>query len=247
MSESHCLKRVLSLELLGNHLEFLRTHRGDVESHRGFHRCISQKSSFCFAILTTDGGFALASGHDSTLYVPDWLDLPREVGEQYRRSHVLNYLFLEGTQPEPQPDPSIRHVGDATSMEDFALAQARGFVEGGAIFAEWLAWLREADMRNLANPRQEFLVQYDGKTPVATTLTVFDSSFAGIYAVATVPSHRRQGRALSLLRSAVANARSRGFSFIGLQTVEGSPAEKLYMNAGFRALFKMFVLTRITG
>ena len=238
------MQRVVSMALLENHLEFLRTHRGDLVRQGGLCRCLSEKPAFCFAVLTAPDGFEVAVGHDSTLYVPDWLTVPNEVGDQYRLSHALTYMFLEAAQSEPEGDPSIRRVGDARMMEDFALAQSRGFIEDETMFAEWMPWLRDADMRNLDNARQEFLVQYDAEEPVATTLTVFDSSFAGLYAVATMPAHRRQGRALRLLRTALTNARARGFSFIGLQTVEGSLAEKLYLGAGFRALFKMLVYTQ---
>jgi GNAT superfamily N-acetyltransferase len=138
----------------------------------------------------------------------------------------------------------IRQVTDSDAMQDFAVAQTRGFFEDGDAVAEWISWLREADLRNLANPRQEFFVQHDGVQPVACALSVYDSSFAGIYAVATVPSHRHKGRALSLLRHAMVKARERGLSFIGLQTVEGSAAERLYAGAGFRSLFKMRILVR---
>jgi GNAT superfamily N-acetyltransferase len=238
---------VLSSALLHNHLEFLRTHRGDVTRENGLWRCISDKPSFCFAVLTEADDFALALGRDETLYIPGWLDVPSEVTDQYRRSHVLNYMFLEGKPVASNEEHSIRQATDRDAMVDFALAQARGFLEDEDKFAEWMPWLREADMRNLANSRQDFFVQYDGTQPVACALSVYDSSFAGIYAVATVPTHRRQGRALSLLRHAMAKARARGVSFIGLQTVGGSPAETLYSGAGFQSLFEMQIFTRGAG
>jgi GNAT superfamily N-acetyltransferase len=239
-----CSADALSSALLENHVEFLRTHRGCVTRKSGIWRCVSDKPSFCFAVLTEKDNIAPALGHDDTLYVPGWLDIPPQVADRYRRSHALNYMALEDTAVAAKEESFIRRVADRDAMEDFALAQARGFCEGDDEFAEWMPWLREADMRNLANPRQDFFVQYDGRRPVACALSVYDSSFAGIYAVATVPTHRRQGRALSLLRHAMLKARERGVSFIGLQTVEGSPAEQLYSGAGFRSLFKMQIFVR---
>src|SRR5919108_272713 len=167
-----CSADVLSSALLHNHLEFLRTHRGEVTREHGLWRCISDKPSFCFAILTEADDFALAAGRDETLYIPGWLDVPSEVAVQYRRSHVLNYMFLESQQVASDEERSIRQATDADAMEDFALAQARGFLEEEDKFADWMPWLRDADMRNLANARQEFFVQYDGTQPVACALSV---------------------------------------------------------------------------
>jgi GNAT superfamily N-acetyltransferase len=239
-----CSADALSSALLDNHLEFLRTHRGDVTREGGIWRCASDKPSFCFAIFTKTDDFAPPLGRDDTLYVPSWLSVPPEVTDQYRQSHVLNYMVLDGKEVTSKGEYVIRQIADRDTMEDFALAQARGFFEDEGKLAEWMPWLREADMQNLANTRQEFFVQYDGNQPVACAVSVYESSFAGVYAVATVPTHRRQGRAISLLRHAVMNASARGFSFIGLQTVEGSLAEKLYSGVGFRSLFKMHVLIR---
>jgi GNAT superfamily N-acetyltransferase len=130
-------------------------------------------------------------------------------------------------------------------MSDFARVQAQSFFKEEEQRSAWVPWLKNADMRNLGNPRQDFFVQYVGREPVACALSPYESSFAGIYAVATVPSHRRQGRALSLLRRAIQAANSRGFALIGLQTVEASSAEALYLGAGFRSLFKMRVLEKV--
>jgi hypothetical protein len=110
-------------------------------------RCVSDKPSFCFAILTDATDFALALGRDNTLYVPDWLKVPREVTDQYRQSHVLNYMFLGDGLVAAKEEYSIRQIADERGMEDFALAQARGFCEDKDTYAEWMPWLREADMR----------------------------------------------------------------------------------------------------
>jgi GNAT superfamily N-acetyltransferase len=127
-------------------------------------------------------------------------------------------------------------------MDDFALVQARGFGEDDAAdIAEWRPFMGAADHANLTNPLQDFFVDYDAGAPVTCSLSVYAESIAGIYAVATVPPARGQGRAAALLNHAASAAASRGFSLLGLQTETGSDAERLYIKQGFRPLFHMQV------
>ncbi|WP_372446405.1 GNAT family N-acetyltransferase [Kribbella aluminosa] len=71
---------------------------------------------------------------------------------------------------------------------------------------------------------------YYGPTPVV-----------GVYAVATKPQYRGRGLATSLLAQVRRDAAGRRLT---LQVVEGSDAERLYLNAGFRPAYRSPPLRR---
>jgi GNAT superfamily N-acetyltransferase len=70
-------------------------------------------------------------------------------------------------------------------------------------------------------------------TPCGTLHLLIDGGTAGIYAVSTLRSHRRRGVASALLRRAVADALERRCDVIGLRTVSGGDALRLYASLGF--------------
>jgi GNAT superfamily N-acetyltransferase len=150
--------------------------------------------------------------------------------------------MLRTTSPGAAAHPTIRRVETVADMDAFATVQGRGFGEDDAAdITAWAPFMSAADHRNRTNPGQDFFVDHDGPNPVACALTVYAASLAGIYAVATVPPARKQGRATALLNHAAAAAAARGFSILGLQTETGSDAERLYRREGFETLFEMRV------
>ena len=68
-------------------------------------------------------------------------------------------------------------------------------------------------------------------TPVATSLLFLDEDMAGIYAVSTVPSHRRFGIGTKMTRIAVEEAGQRGYSHVTLQATP--MGESVYRRLGF--------------
>jgi predicted acetyltransferase len=82
-------------------------------------------------------------------------------------------------------------------------------------------------------------------TPVACSMLLPDALFGGIYAVATLPSHRRRGLARSLTLESLADAVSAGCRESCLQSSPmGLP---LYLGIGFRRLFDDVVWTSPSG
>jgi GNAT superfamily N-acetyltransferase len=239
MIDSDCT-RILRDAIVANHIEFLRTHRGRVERDGAITRCVSEKAPFCFALVHSGDAFRQELAKERTLYIPSWLTVPDHLGARLRLSHSLTYMLRD----DGQSAPCARVVRAQTpaEMDDFVTVQARGFGDDDpADIAEWRPFLGRAGRANLTNPRQAFFVDYDSGSAVACSLSVYAASIAGIYAVATVPSARRQGRAAALLNHAASNAAARGVTILGLQTETGSDAERLYSAQGFQPLFHMRV------
>lgn len=236
--DSNSATQILRRAIIANHVEFLRTHRGRIEQDGALIRCISEKPSFCFAIVTGREAFAQDLTKEGTLYIPSWLIIPEPLAAKLTLSHSLTYMLRDNRGGISKP--SIVRAQATAEMEDFAIVQARGFCEDDpADIAEWKPFMGGADHANLANPLQDFFVDYDAGAPVACSLSVYAGSMAGIYAVATVPPARKQGRAGALLNHAASAAANRGFSMLGLQTETGSDAERLYIKQGFHPLFHM--------
>jgi GNAT superfamily N-acetyltransferase len=240
MLDSNSTTQILRRAIIANHVEFLRTHRGRIEHEGALTRCVSASPAFCFAIVTAREAFAQDAAKEGTLYIPSWLVIPEALTARLTPSHSFTYMLRDTGAGAANP----RAVRAQTSaeMEDFAVVQARGFCEDDAAdIAAWKPFMGAADHANLTNPLQDFFVDYDTAAPVACSLSVYAASIAGIYAVATVPPARKQGRAGTLLNHAASAAAARGFSILGLQTETGSDAERLYIKQGFRPLFHMRV------
>lgn len=76
-----------------------------------------------------------------------------------------------------------------------------------------------------------FLLAYDGAEPVATAELTVAEGVAGVYGVATRPSHRRRGFASAVIAAALAAARDAGFR---TAVLKGLPiGEHVYRRLGF--------------
>lgn len=227
-----------SADLIANHIAFLASHRGEIVHEPDLARCVSDKAAFCFAIILAPSGFA-ASRPDETLYIPSFLtrDMPDPHGR--KKSHALSYMVR--ATGDATPLASARRMTSANEIEIFSEVQARGFCDDEQDYNEWKPWMQAANLRNRDNPKQSFFVAYDPAAPAACSLSIYEAGIAGIYAVATVPAHRRKGLASALLSHAAAEAARNGYTKLGLQTVCGSDAERLYSGAGFESLFRMNV------
>jgi ribosomal protein S18 acetylase RimI-like enzyme len=94
-------------------------------------------------------------------------------------------------------------------------------------------FLLGAALANVLEPSHAFYLAYRGEEPVGTALCVVDGGVAGIYSVATLRAHRRQGVATALMRRAIADARSAGAELVCLECASGGEAIPLYTSLGF--------------
>jgi len=234
--------------LLENHLAFTRWHRGTaLEGPLGVRIESSIPGFTCFIPIAGVGAPGMAeelASFERVRLVP-WSG----VGEAdldaagFVPAGALAYLQL-GDSPAAAPaDADVRVVEDTEAMETFTRVQVYGFGATGEDARRWLGWLGEANRRNLGHASQVFYVGRRNGEPAGVTLLLCTGSVGGIYAVATLPEHRRHGVSRTLLGRAIADARARGCRTIGLQVAEGSDAHRLYLSLGFREAFRspMFV------
>ncbi|MCI4356487.1 MAG: GNAT family N-acetyltransferase [Thermoplasmata archaeon] len=135
-------------------------------------------------------------------------------------------------------DPHVvREVASSEESKQFADVLARG--------SEFLppAELFEVPFHRLV-PIRCYLA-WEGLTPVACSMLLPDAFFGGIYAVATLPSHRRRGHARALTVTSLTDAVSAGCRESCLQASPmGLPQ---YMRIGFRQSFNDVVWTSPLG
>ena len=131
----------------------------------------------------------------------------------------------------------VRAVSSADEARQFADVLARG--------SEFLppAELFDVPFHRIA-PIRCYLA-WEGHTPVACSMLLPDAMFGGIYAVATLPSHRRRGHAQALTVTSLADAVSVGCRGSCLQASPmGLP---LYTRVGYRRSFEDAVWTSPSG
>jgi hypothetical protein len=131
------------------------------------------------------------------------------------------------------PGSIVRLVATPEESRQFADVLARG--------SEFLppAELFEVPFHRL-RPMRCYLA-WEGATPVACSMLLPDELFGGVYAVATLPSHRRRGLARSLTIRSLTDAVSAGCRESCLQASPmGLP---LYLEIGYQELFDDIVWT----
>ncbi|MCI4332388.1 MAG: GNAT family N-acetyltransferase [Thermoplasmata archaeon] len=127
----------------------------------------------------------------------------------------------------------VRAVTSPEESKQFADVLARGseFLPPPELF--------EVPFHRLAPLR--CYIAWEGQTPVACSMLLPGAYFGGIYAVATLPSHRRQGQARALTVASLTDAVSVGCRESCLQASPmGLP---LYHRIGFRRSFDDVVWT----
>ena len=83
-----------------------------------------------------------------------------------------------------------------------------------------------------------FLSEDANGTPLAAAMAVRFGDLAGLFEIASHPSHRRQGNARKLIKSALSWAQSGGASRAWLQVVaDNEPAVELYQSLGFTEIY----------
>lgn len=166
------------------------------------------------------------------ILIPAGLDLAAEqacldLGLRHVRSHPGMALHpLPAAIPAPPPWLDIRPVSTDAEHAVEVETDAAGF-------GSRLATSRKLFPPSLyRRPNSEEFVGYVDGRPVATSVLVATGRTAGIYGVATIPSHRRRGIGAAMTWRAVAAGIARGCPMASLQASDdGQP---VYARMGFR-------------
>lgn len=143
-------------------------------------------------------------------------------------------MMLPNSLPAPKPDPGIEivTVGTEADLQSHADVCAKSF---GAP-TEAVRRLFGPGMLSLSDT--EFYVCYVDGEPVASSALFASHGVAGIYNVATIPSHRRMGLGAAMTWHAVRNGRRMACRFSCLQA---SPMGKpVYARMGFEVVKSYF-------
>jgi len=222
--------------LLDNHLAFLAAQRGEVRRSAAGIEVVGDSDEFSAWIpLTADT--EIPSGTTTVRLVPwsgdGWEERLAKAG--FEPAEVLVHMEAPATSDRSAGEP-VRAI---TSDEDavvFADVQSAVFLDDDDPELEW--WrkaFREMALRNYREPDQSFyLLRVDGD-PASVTLVLRTGQVFGVYAVATKPAYRGRGLASRLLAQARRDAAG---GRLTLQVIEGSDAERLYLNLGFRPAFR---------
>jgi len=140
---------------------------------------------------------------------------------------------------------SIRRVGGADDQRLWGriAAEGTGFSTGAAErFGEL-----ERSMRDAGYLAQRRYVGFLDGVPVASSALVLDSGVAGIYAVATLESARRQGIGSAMTLAPLLESRAEGYRVGILQA--SSKGHPIYTRMGFQDLyaFDLYIQTAPSG
>lgn len=126
----------------------------------------------------------------------------------------------------------IERVVSPQQIEDFTVALRAGYGVP-ELMQEPLVAPGNRQLGRLDGTWQYFLGRLDGE-PVATSQLFLHAGVAGVYAVATAPSARRQGIGEALTRAALLAASARGYHVDVLQA--SAMGQPIYERQGFRSL-----------
>ena len=132
-----------------------------------------------------------------------------------------------GNGPCP-PGLEIRQVGDAASLAAYQAVFAEAYVAPAGLseraFSDAVA----------ARPEHTLYVGFHEGNPVSIANRVTSQGLAGIYAVGTIPSHRRRGYGAALVKRAAADGRAEGCAASCLQSWEMGVG--VYQGIGYRTV-----------
>ena len=233
--------KTLEEKLLDNRLAFLATHRGVISQRDGVLFVESDQPEFKFAILGKEAKVKSIPSSVNLLKLLPWSEATPAELRNIGFAPIAGVSFMS-LDPNHSPwkirdDLQITQVQDAGQMDAFSYVQSRSFNENPESFARLYPWLKAANQRNLHNSHQGFYVGTLAEEPVGVVLTLTDGDIAGIYAVATLPSHRKKRISTTIMKRAVSEALTKGCCTITLQVAQDSPVEEFYRHLGFRRVF----------
>lgn len=228
----------LEINLLENHLHFLSKHRGIKERLEFGEFIHSDNPDFnIFFPFLNEGTEKVKK--DYTIYLPQWILMSEQMELKYQKFGSLTYMFLADKEARwgINKKIKIKRANSLPDIEDFSVAQARGFCETDEQFNQAYSWMRQKNIENLDDYSQNFYIAYDNDKPVGVTLCIYYKNIAGIFAVATMPEYRKKGISTTLIQRAVDDAIKNGIAAITLQTVTDSYAHSFYKKLGFEDVF----------
>ena len=169
---------------------------------------------------------------------------PLAGGEAAATLSERGYQPFEFTSVLHQPLPS-RSIGvveserihvrriDAAERDLWTRIGAEGWSE----FPEVVPFMTDIGVISTARPDAAcFLAEIDGR-PVATGLVSMHEGVAVLAGASTIPSGRRQGAQLALLRARLAYAQEMGCDLAMMGAVPGSPSQRNAERHGFRIAY----------
>ena len=194
----------------------------------------------------TEGGIdAMLSTISSQTGGIRWLlfpqDRPRDLRDRLKRRGLIAgrgdlWMFRELQHlPECRPPTSfhISPVVDLPGLRAWWTASALGFGTSQRAAQRWYDAFRRHGFG-----RGPHVTNYVGKidrTVVTTATLNLTRGMAGIYDLSTPPQYRGNGFATALVYELLAQARSQGLAYAGLQTGD---AEQFYQSLGFNTGFR---------
>jgi GNAT superfamily N-acetyltransferase len=234
--------------LLDNHHAFTARHRGDVVRLDGAVRWDSESTYVRCVLIDTVAGLAAVTGDTGAVRTFPWsANTAPALGRLgFQRGGELRYMVSDPRGfPEAAPAGfTIELATDEAGMARFSDVQSRGFADPGEEIEPLFRFLHAANLRNLGRSDQRFYVGWADGAPVAVTLLLVHGRTCGIYAVATLPEHRRLGYSRALLARVTSDARDLGGEVVTLQVFRGSDAERVYAGLGFTVAFDCQLWTR---
>lgn len=235
-------------KLLNNHLAFLSTHRGALRRSGDTIFMESDRPEFTYALLGEGSNASeLPRSTKSVQHFPWSRTSPEDLQRLgFTAATGLSYMILGENLPEwrVRNDVLVERVTDQAQMDIFSHVQSRGFNETPDSFERWHPWLKSANDRNLQNANQFFYIGCQSGDPMGVVLSVFDGETVGIYAVATLPQHRKKGVSAAVMQHAIHEAKARGARTITLQVKQDSYVEDFYRHLGFQRIFTTGVYHR---
>lgn len=232
--------------ILKQHIYFLLKHRGVRESLKYGEFIHSDKREFNIAFPLSNEGIDKIS-NSYTIYLPQWVLINEQMKLKYKKTGSLTYMVLTDKEIKLKINTKIitKIATSLSDIEDFSIVQGKAFCETEDEFNEWYLWMREKNIKNLDENNQKFYVAYENNIPVGVLLCIYNKNIAGIYAVATLPEHRRKGISTTLIQRAVADAIYNNMTTVTLQASTESYAHCLYKNIGFKNMFECSILKKI--
>jgi ribosomal protein S18 acetylase RimI-like enzyme len=240
---------VTSLRIVNNQRLMRDTHRGQYRDLGGALALTSDAplpqwnciEGFTTDVHRLDGlldiGFALLRAFDQ----PPALrltPLDRPAGIEARLGQRGLVELQRETSLVFRGDLNAANVNPQIEIRRASPEDARDFATVGAqVNAPKEKWakgfLLGAALANILEPEHAFYLAYMGGEPAGAALTVTADGVTGIYSVATLRAHRRNGIGTALTVRAILDAQSAGAEIVCLECESGGDAMRLYASLGF--------------
>lgn len=232
--------------ILESHIYFLSKHRGLRERLNNIEFIDSEKADYNIAFPLANEGIEEIN-KKYTIYLPQWILINEQMKLNYNKIASLTYMVLadKKTKLETNKNITIKRATSLSDIEDFSIVQGRAFCETEEEFNEGYYWMREKNIENLEDNTQNFYVAYENDKPVSVLLCIYHKNIAGVFAVATLPEHRKKGISTTLIQRAIDDSIINNIKTLTLQTSTESYAHSFYTNIGFESEFECSILKAI--